>query len=561
MNKTFLPSAAALAVAFAFAGCGDSDDSEVLSGPSSVMPADTPVYVEAIIRPEGETADNVDALLAEVGEIGILGSVADPGDLIVGQLESQAAAAGVDFSYAEDVEPWLGESLGLAVSAPSGEEDSFIAALETTDEAAARESLDSLLAEDGVTYEDGEYEGVSYISAPGDSYRVGVFGGHVVLAPPADFEAAVDASEGDSLASGDKLQDSLAQLEDDSLATVFVDLGQLEGFVSSPEDAEELEQAAEVVPEIFDGAIAVSAGVSAADQIYLDYSTPLIDGQPESGASPLLESAAGDAIGALAIEDLGAFGPPIADLFERAAEAGADLEDFPEEGIAGAFEEQTGVSFDDATAAIGDGSLWVRGDVPDGIEVAGEIEATDPEVAADLIGAIEQEIEDEGSAELGPPVGGSDVGFSAIEAQTDTASAECSSVGDVAECLPSGGAHAELPFSNVELDGDVIRFGFFADEKAAVDSNADTAGDFGDSETFSAGQEALGDDFEYLGAFDLGPVLDKFVDGPSIDDAISGASPESLIGGFLAQKLGVVAYGVRYDDEVSIQRYVVRLAE
>ena len=109
------------------------------------------------------------------------------------------------------------------------------------------------------------------------------------------------------------------------------------------------------MPELFEGGIAVSAGVSAADQVYLDYSTPLFEGQPEAGASDLLGAAPGDALGAFALADHRRVRRrPIVDLFERANEAGADLEDFPEEGIAAAFEDETGVSFDDAAAAIGD---------------------------------------------------------------------------------------------------------------------------------------------------------------------------------------------------------------
>ena len=39
-------------------------------------------------------------------------------------------------------------------------------------------------------------------------------------------------------------------------------------------------------------------------------STPLFEGQPEAGASALLGTAPGDALGAFAIETIGAFGPP-----------------------------------------------------------------------------------------------------------------------------------------------------------------------------------------------------------------------------------------------------------
>ena len=558
MTKILLAVFAALAIALA--GCGD-EGSDSASGPASVIPEDMVFYFEATIRPEGEQAENLDELVSGLGELPLIGSVGDPRDFAIQQLEAEAANAGIEFSYEEDIEPWLGEKAGFGATEDEDGETRFVIALETTDEDAARESIESLLAQGNPT-EEGEYEGVSYLALPDDSVRLGVFDGHVVFAPAADFEAAVDASGGESLGSADKFAAGLENLDPDRLASFYFDFARYEEFVTDPEDAEELEQAQAIFPEIFEGAISIGAGTSAGDEVYLEYSIPSFEGQPEAGASPLLESAAGDALGAFALEDIGAFGQPLADLFERANEAGADLDDFPEEGLEAAFEDETGIAFDDATKAIGDASLWVRGDLPDGLEVAGEIEASDPDAAAAVIEAIEREVDEEGEAKLGPPVGGSDVGFSALETVSGSGKpADCSSVGDAAECLPSGGAHAELPFVNIELDGDVIRYGFFADEQAASASDPESGDNFEDSETYAAGQEALGDDFEYLGAFDLAPVLDEAASKLSVGDALLGGSPEEIVVPFLSDKLGVVAFGVRYEDDESISRYVLQLAE
>ncbi|MEJ7876946.1 MAG: DUF3352 domain-containing protein [Solirubrobacterales bacterium] len=562
----------ALALALLVGGCGSDDESDALSGPATVMPAGAPIYVEATIRPEGEQADNLDALLSELGELPLIGSIGDPGELLIQQIEAQATAAGVDFSYAEDIEPWLGERAAFSVFSSDSGDDLFVVAIEATDEDQARESIDALLAQGPVEYSEEEYEGVSYLTAPGEEFSLGVFEGHLVLATSDQFEAAVDASEGESLAESDKLADSLASVGDDSLGSFYFDLAQFEDFAASPEDAEGFEEARAVAPEIFEGAIAVSAGVSASDQVYIDYSTPLFEGQPEAGESPLLGTAPGDSLGAFAFEDLGAFGQPIVDLFERAQDEGADLEGYPEEGIEQAFEDETDIPFDDAVAAIGDGSLFVRGGLPDEIEVGGEVEVSDTEVATDLIEALEAQIEKEGSAKLGPPIGGSDVGFSALEeskgsdlpgsgntgfgANLDTGS-EDYEVG----FTPDSG-ESDLPFANIELDGDVIRYGFFRDQNAAEDSDLDGAGEFSDTEAYAAGEEAVGDDFEYLGAVDLAPILGEFVPQASIPDAIlGGGSPEELIAPFIAEKLGVVAAGVRYEDDLSVQRYVLRLAE
>lgn len=579
MKKATL-TAPALALAIALAGCG-SDDSDVASGPASVMPADSPIYFEATIRPEGEQADDIDALLSELGELPLLGSVGDPGELLIDQLESQAEAAGVDFSYADDIEPWLGERVGISVAPSDAEDDIVVAAFETTDEEAARESIEGLLEQGGADSTEEEYEGVSYLTSPSDDFSFGVFDGHAVFATPDAFEDAVDASGGDSLGSDGKLADAIESFDDGSLASVYLDLAQFEQFADSPEDAEEFEEAQAIVPELFEGAIAFSAGVAAGDQIYIDYSTPLFEGQPEAGASALLDTAPGDALGAFALEDIGAFGPPVADLFERAQEEGADIEGYPEEGLEQAFEDETGVSFDDASEAIGDASLYVRGDLPDEIEVGGEIEVTDTEVATELIEAIEAQVEEEGTAELGPPVGGSDVGFSALDQETPVASDPRGGEGpldfppqtDESEDVPPGpGGETppvppvepdadDLPFANVELDGEVVRYGFYRDEEAAQASDPEGAGDFSETDVYASGQEAIGDEFEYLGAVDLGLIIEEFVPAPGLDEAILGGSPEDLIGGFIAQKLGVVAIGQRYEDDVAVTRYLLKLSE
>lgn len=571
-----------VAAAIALAGCG-SDDSNEVSGPASAIPADMAFYVEATIRPEGEQAENLDALVSEFAELPLLGNVGDPRDFAIERLEEEASTAGIEFSYDEDIEPWLGEKAGFGATEGTDGETRFVVAVETTDENKARESIESLLAQGNPT-EEGEYEGVSYLTLPDDSVRLGVFDGHVVFAPASDFEAAVDASSGDSLGSSDKFAESFDTFEDDRLASFYFDFARYQEFVTDPEDAEELETAQAILPEIFEGTFSIAAGTTADDQVYVDYSVQTFEGQPEAGASALLGTPPADSIGAFAIEDIGEFGPPIVELFERAQEEGADLEDFPEEGIEQAFEDETGIAFDDAAEAIGDASVYVRGDLPDDLEVGGEIEAADAEVAGELIDAIQKEIESEGNAKLGPPVGGSDVGFSAIERESDVfeidvpsgeqgrslelspdevkSVPECTSIGDAAECIPTGGAAADLPFANIELDGDVIRYGFFRDEAAAEASDADSAGDFADSDAYAAGQEAIGEDFEYLGAVDLQPILDEFVPTPGIDDAIlGGSSPEALIAPFLADKLGVVAFGQRYEDDVAVTRYLLELAE
>jgi hypothetical protein len=565
---------AALA-ALALAGCGGDDESDEVSGPAGVMPAGSPVYFEVAIRPDGEQAENLDAFLQEFSELPLIGSVGDPRDFAIEQLENEAESAGVDFSYADDIEPWLGERMGISVSPSDEGEEVVVAAIETTDEEQARESIEGLLEQGGSELSEEEYEGVSYLTAPDDEFSFGVFDGNVVFATTGAFESAVDASNEDSLGSSDKFAESFESLADGSLGSLYVDLAEIGDFAESPEEAEEFEQAQAVVPEIFEGAIGISAGLSAGNQIYVDYSTPMVEGQPESGESELLASAPDDALGVFALEDVGAYVAPIVDILERAEEEGADLEDFPEEGLAQAFENETDIPLEDAAEAFGDLSLWVRGDLPDGLEVGGEIKAAVPEIAGDMIERLDVKLKEEGEVEVGPPVDGSEVGFSAQDDGTAGDQAfgtdnplDLPGVKDDFEIVPGepagvsvepGSGSHDLPFFNVALDQDesVVRYGFFRDKQAAEESDPASAGDFSETETYASGQEAIGDDFEYLGAIDLAPIVDEYAPSPGIEDAILG--PAELVAPFLASKLGVIAFGQRYEGDTAVTRYILRL--
>ena len=91
-------------------------------------------------------------------------------------------------------------------------------------------------------------------------------------------------------------------------------------------------------------------------------------------------------------------------------------------------------------------------------------------------------------------------------------------------------------------------------------SRAAADGTLGDSEVFQAAAASLGDDYEMIGFADLGPILDAVVGGGSLLDLATGAAtPEQAIAGFLADKLGFAAAGIRYDGDRAIQRIVVGL--
>ncbi|MGH2982281.1 MAG: hypothetical protein ACRDKV_09610, partial [Solirubrobacterales bacterium] len=107
-----LACSAAVAAAFTVSACGgdgggvDSDD------PASLAPADAPIYVQATVRPQGQLKRDVEALASTVSGFD------DPTGRLMQEIEDSILEEGADlrdpgFNFAEDIEPWLGERIGV----------------------------------------------------------------------------------------------------------------------------------------------------------------------------------------------------------------------------------------------------------------------------------------------------------------------------------------------------------------------------------------------------------------------------------------------------------------
>ena len=115
-------------------------------------------------------------------------------------------------------------------------------ALDVTDEEIARDSIERITAADAAEETDEEYDGVSYQVSGSGEYAVGVFDDKFVLATVDDFEAAVDASRGDSVATGDEAADRGGRRSaSERLATISVDADAALDLAVAEGDAEAAE--------------------------------------------------------------------------------------------------------------------------------------------------------------------------------------------------------------------------------------------------------------------------------------------------------------------------------
>ena len=205
----------------ALAGCGSGGGSSSATpgpDPAMIVPADSPVYLDATLRPQGDQRTAIEGALSR-----LLGTN-DPAGALIGQVDRELAKD--HLSYAADVAPWLGER-SASSSTRSARPPNGAAVLSTTDPVAAKAAVEKAAQSQRTQYAQGEsvrkltYEGVSYDAIRGTAY--GLVGDFVVIGSPGGFRAAVDASKGSSLAESTRYTSSLSVAPDDRLGTAWFD--------------------------------------------------------------------------------------------------------------------------------------------------------------------------------------------------------------------------------------------------------------------------------------------------------------------------------------------------
>lgn len=144
--------AGGIAAAVLVAGSGGVFAWQALDGggaqPHDVLPADAVGYVRLDLDPSAGQKIEAFRFLQNfplfTEATGITDEDVDLRERFVDEL---AAATGCDIDFARDVEPWVGERIGAAMTPPSGDggEPGYVIALQAGDEDAATEAIDRIL--------------------------------------------------------------------------------------------------------------------------------------------------------------------------------------------------------------------------------------------------------------------------------------------------------------------------------------------------------------------------------------------------------------------------------
>ena len=420
-----LSALAVLAASFALVACGSSssDSSTGSSALASYAPADTLFYADAVVRPTGDVATNVDDIATKLTGSTISEKLTQALD------ESGGVTGDGNVDYKTDIDPWLGENVALfgtadlsqtsdllssgmpgaaaANSALGGTNETYGVVAESTDNTSAQAFIDK--AAKGQDTTSNEYEGNTYLIAQDDNTVLGMVGDNVVAASDeAEFKAIVDASNGDSLADSTGFKDVSGQTPSDSVLNIYTANEPI--LKASSEDQfpgiKDVYTALGV--DIADSASQISL-VPGDNQISVQAFTNT-DSDIQSGdASELIGSFPADSIFAAGSAGVGDNITKIIDSLDKTGIEGIVAPGELKKNLDEA--SQSGVDFQSVISSIQDVGFFVSGTTTKNLGGALVITTDNPEPLKNVLGTFSSFIGLAGDAKVKPLTGGQ-TGFS-----------------------------------------------------------------------------------------------------------------------------------------------------
>jgi hypothetical protein len=506
IRRAAIAAAVAALTALLVGGCGGSGrESDELA---ALVPPNAPVYVESVLRPEGEQRDAIESLSSRIAGID------DPGTAIVQQLDFLLSQAGTETTYEDDIAPWLGERAASFVgSFTSGPE--FAAIFESTDTGATEDFLKKAAAS-SPDPKTGSYKGAQYYwssSSESGKSAVGVVDDFLVAGTLDAFKAAVDASTGDSLADSSEFQDGIGAVPDDNLALGYVDGARAaEELTGTPTNFLEATALKTAVQTVANGPVTFALSATP-DSATVDVSLP--SGLPAGlQGGDLVGRSPANAWFAIGVEDLGT-------IAGNALHAANALQ-LP--SVEDQVRRLTGIDANDAASWMRDGYAFVAGTSETTIQIGGVVSSSDTQASTNVIDQFQERFQQDADAKLGPRPQGADEGFSASAPESPQA----------------------------------IQVGEFGDQVVAALGPGQPAEEalhpehpLADDPTFKDAEDALGSDFSPLAVVSLSPLFVVAEKGGS------GSDPDYLAAKPYLQKLDYLIAGTSGDGDRSTVRFVV----
>ena len=351
--RAVLAACAAISLAGFGAGCGESGGNPD-ADPAAVVPGNAPVYLEAVVKPEGDQRAEVEAVLKKVMRTN------DPGAKLKQAFDDAAKDDGV--TYDKDIKPWLGQRVGAFFTSfgRNGNDAQGAAVIATEDQDKALEALRK--GEKGLrdkTYKDTKYQ----VSSNNQTALAGV-GDYVVIGTENGVKAVID-TEGDSarsLAKNDTYNKTRDEAGEEGIGFVYADPSALINAVASSGGVNSAQLAPLRQILAGQGTKAVGATINAASDGF-SIATATLGARASKTASgnaaAALKSVPGDSWLALGIGNIGG---KLNDALRQFAQIGG-LAGTNVDQILAQLKQQSGLDVrKDLLDWMGDGALFVRGE-------------------------------------------------------------------------------------------------------------------------------------------------------------------------------------------------------
>lgn len=384
-----------LLFALVLAGCGGSDGSSGGSAgadPATAVPADSAVYIEAAVRPEGEQGDNARQLVER-----FVGA-----DQLQQFLDEALQDSDTGQSYEKDIKPWLGERIGFGVTDLDADEPGFAGAIAVTD----TEKAETFLGQD--SQKKAEYEGTQLYQS--DDTFAGVAGDFVAIADSeAGVKRIVDTIEGESLAESERFEDAVDDLPEERLGALYIDTKAIGELAAKDPDLDPA--GAAVLKQLFGpDADPITAALTAepdAATIEAQISSDALKalGPFSTGEAPeLIRDVPADAWAVLGYSEVGKGLKDTLGLFAGALGGAA---------LTGQLESQIGINLErDVFSWMGDLAVFVRGEDIATLGGAIVISVTDEGAAGSAIPKLIAAARKNGAPVQGADVAGADEAYS-----------------------------------------------------------------------------------------------------------------------------------------------------
>lgn len=372
----------------------------------SLVPKDAFIYGTFFLEPSTQQKLAIEDLLAKTP----LKDFDTAAERLKNLFDEGLADTGCTFE--DDFEPWLGDqAAGFGLPPEDVDQSEFDGALllAVDDEDAARDAFvrcgDDASVEEEKSYKDVPYE----LMSTGDA--VTTLDGFLVVGSERGLEATIDAREADeSLEDSDRYEESLDELSNDNLASLYVDLQPvvetLEEDSSTP--PEEL-QALQSLAGGFDRPITALLQARS-DAVVLEYSAGVPEEGPLAGLiasaeSPdVLAGLPGDSWAAFGLADFGGYVQGLLDSLEASGVPGLNQEVLEEQ-----IRKETGLDLqNDILAWMGDLGAFVRGSTLFDLDGGVIIETDDEDAAIGATVVLGQFLAQQGAPVSRPNVEGAE---------------------------------------------------------------------------------------------------------------------------------------------------------